>query len=628
MTKKENSSGTEKAESLTNSAKEQKGENTQRERAAKPEQTKKAAPVKSRQTKPEASDNIKKTTTDKKQKKQPHKNEQKEERKLEAAKIKAERKQKRLDRRLEHKERRMERKAALIKRRAEQKEKRQERRDMLARESQAERAERKREERALRIEAKVAKRKAAAEERVAKREHRLRIKQEKREKSAQKSRTPGFGGWLAAVISLGVTTLALGTIVAYGWVSMNGIQADLADIQTYTLYELNSVVDNLDGNLAKARVASSSSEQAKLLSDIAIESGMAEVLLERMPVECNMTENMASFINKMSDSTKEMLYAVAAGEQLTESQKASIEYMYQTNLELKRQLNELSSTSCAKDMLAALKGKDGLISQSFGDIQNNTIETPKEIQDGPFAENKQKVNAKALEGETEISAPEAERLARDYFAKYSVNDVNCSGEAVFNDLTLFNVEISTDDGEMFAQISKLGGKVVMFDSHKDCDDKNFSVERCIDIATDFLKDLGYENMTAVWTSENGTVCNLNFAYEQDGVVIYPDIIKVKVCEQRGLVTGIEAASYVLNHSQRQLENAEISKDDALKAINSGVTVKGTRLALIPLNGGEVLTYEVYGSYGGCDYYLYIDAKTGEQVETLTVVGTKQGRALL
>ncbi len=625
MTKKENSSGAEKAEKLTSGAKENQEQN---ERKEKTSTTKKSAPVKSTQAKTVKNNTSKKSAAAKAKKQQAAKDEQKQERKLESAKIKAEKKQKRLERKLEHKQRRLEKLAALKEKRAERKAQRQERKDMLKNESRAEREERKREERALRIEAKVAKRKAKTEERIARREHRLRLKQEKRERASQKNRTPGFGGWLAAVISLGVTTLALGTIVAYGWVGMNGIRADMADIQFSTLYELNSVVDNLDGNLAKARVATSSTEQAKLLSDIAIESEMAEVLLERMPVQCNMTESMASFINKMSDSSKQMLYAVASGESLSESQKATIEHMYQTNLDLKRKINELSSTSCVKDMLAALSGKEGLVYQSFDDIQNNTIETPKEIQDGPFAENKEQVNVKALDGESEITAPEAERLARDYFAKYSVNDVNCSGEATFHNLSLFNVEISTDDGDMFAQISKLGGKVVLFESHKDCEDKNFSVERCIDIATDFLSDLGFDNMTAVWTSENGTVCNLNFAYEQDGVIIYPDIIKVKVCEERGLVTGIEACSYVLNHSQRSIEKAAISKDEALSSISGDIAVKGTRLAVIPLNGEEVLTYEVYGSYGGCDYYLYIDAATGEQVETITVVGTKQGRALM
>ena len=47
-----------------------------------------------------------------------------------------------------------------------------------------------------------------------------------------------------------------------------------------------------------------------------------------------------------------------------------------------------------------------------------------------------------------------------------------------------------------------------------------------------------------------------------------------------------------------------------------------------LDGEEVLAYEFFGSYGDNTYYIYVDAKTGDEVQVLTVVGTAQGRALL
>ena len=50
--------------------------------------------------------------------------------------------------------------------------------------------------------------------------------------------------------------------------------------------------------------------------------------------------------------------------------------------------------------------------------------------------------------------------------------------------------------------------------------------------------------------------------------------------------------------------------------------------MIPVEGEEVLAYEFYGSYDGNDYYVYIDARTGEEVQVFTVIGTAQGRALL
>jgi germination protein YpeB len=330
----------------------------------------------------------------------------------------------------------------------------------------------------------------------------------------------------------------------------------------------------------------------------------------------------------MSDSVREMIADMVQNQKLSSSQKASIDYMYQTNSALKQSLNGLTSTATAADMLQAVAGKGNALGTAFDDIENNVIETPKEIYDGPFAENVEKVNAKALESLKEITAPEAEKLAQKYFKAYKVTDVTCTGEATAKALVCYNVTLNTEQGEMFAQLSKQGGKVVMFDSYKDCTDKKFSVERCEEIAQDFLVDLGYTDMQAVWTSENGTTCNLNFAYKQDGVICYTDLIKVKVCEERGIVTGLEAFSYVLNHTARTLPKAQVTKAQAQDAINADLDVKGSRLCLIPLHGEELLAYEFYGSLSGSDYYVYVDAATGKEVKVFTVIGTAQGTALL
>lgn len=626
MSKKQVSSGAEKAENLT-----RKKSTSNKSTKAKNEQPVKEATSKnSGKTQHRSSKATKKTTPSKSvSEKKLQRREAREQRKLEHAKIRAEKKQKRLEKKLDAKQKRLDRIAALKQARAERREKRRERKDMLKHETKEARIERKRSERQARIEARVARREAAAAERQARREHRLKVRAEKRAAKNEKRHAPGFGGWLAAVISLGVVTLALGTMLTFGWLYMNGVQADVASIHSESLYELNSVVDNLDTNLSKARVANTRTEQVKLLSDIALQSEMAQTILERLPMESLITQNMTSFVNKMGDSAQDMLYSVAGGKKLTDSQIASLQYMYETNRQLKDTLNELTSTANANDMLDMLKGKsDGLMLSYFGDIQNMTVEVPKEIHDGPFAENTDKVSAKNLAGLEEISAARAEELAQKYFADYGVTKVSCTGEVNAEQLQCYNVTVSTDDGDMWAQLSKFGGKVVEFNSYKDCPDKNFSVERCMDIAEDFLSDLGFENMKAVWTSENGTTCNLNYAYVENGVICYSDLVKVKVCEQRGIVTGMEAISYVLNHTERQIPAASISKSEAREKIHTNLEVKASRLTLIPVRGGERLAWEFYGVYGNNDYYVYIDAQNGQEIEMFTVVGTAQGRALM
>ena len=625
------SSGAEKAEELTRKKSTTSSTKTKAEKSGGTKKKTAKTTVKKTEKKPaKKTDKVKKAEKAKKlSEKKLAKKKAHEQKKLEAAKIKAEKKQRRLEKKLAAKQKRLDRIAAIKEKMAEKREKRRERRDMLKHESKEARLKRIAEEKRAKMEARNAKREARAAERQAKREHRLKVRAEKRADRKERQRTPGMGGWLAAVIALGVTTLALGTMMTFGWLNMNGMEADMASIHTESVYELNSIVDNLDADLAKARVSNSSAEQIKLLNNIAIDSEMAEIILERLPVETQLTQNMTSFVNKMGDSAQSMLSTLAYGGKLSESQKATLSYMYKTNQQMKSVINEMTSSMNPKNIMKAWQGKDGnFMVESFGTLENTTVETPKEINDGPFAENIKKVNAKALENLKEVSSTQAEELARKYFKDYNLTDARCTGEVVANQIECYNIELKTNDGEMLAQLSKKGGRVVMFDSYKDCTQNNFSVERCIDIAEDFLESLGIDDMEAVWTSENGTTCNLNFVYENDGVVYYSDMIKIKVCEERGIVTGMEALAYCLNHTERSAGTAAISKSAAKAKLNSEFEVKGSRLAVIPLEDSEVLAYEFYGTYGDGDYYIYIDAKTGEEVQVLTVIGTKQGRALM
>lgn len=625
--KKEISSGAEKAEKLTRKTTAQKksGNGVKSPVKSSSKTVKKTVktqhvPAKQAKQKP-----VKEEAEDKKSAKK----QQREQKKLRLAEIRAEKKQKRLEKKLEAKQKRIEKLAALKQARADRKEARRERRDMLKHETKEARIERRREEKEAKIEARVAKREARLADRQAAREHRLKVRAERRAARNDKRHAPGFGGWLAAVISLGVVTLALGTMLTFGWMYMDGVQANMASTHTENLYELNSVVDNLDTNLSKARVAATRNEQVKLLNDIAIESEMAETIIERLPLDGTLTQNITGFVNKMGDSAQSMLLSVANGKQLTAGQIATLEYMYQTNTQLKTALNELTSTAVKGDIMEMLRGKtDGLMFTAFGEIENTPVEVPKEICDGPFAENVKNITYKNLEKGEEITAAKAEELAQGYFKDYGVTGVNCTGEVVTGGMTLYNVTISTADGDMWAQISKNGGHVVEFNSYKDCSGKNFSVDRCTAIAEDFLSGLGYTGMKAVWTGENGVTCNLNFAYVEDGVIIYGDMVKVKVCEERGLVTGMEAVAYVTNHTQRDIPAANLTKSEAREKLNTGLQVKTTRLALIPIDGGERLAYEFYGVYGGNDYYVYVDAQNGQEIQIFTVVGTAQGRALM
>ncbi|MGN1103771.1 MAG: PepSY1/2 domain-containing protein [Candidatus Coproplasma sp.] len=548
-----------------------------------------------------------------------------QERKTQRAKIAAERKQKRLERKLAHKEKVQEHRAEVKRRRDKIKAERQKRKELLKSESKEKRAKRIAEEKKQkRLEAKQ-KREQRIEQKRIKREQRRKAREQKRsQKNKQRSqkreqRTPGFGGWLAAVISLGVTTLALSTIVTFGWMTMGDMQSGIAGSYTQSLYELNAIVDDLDANLARARASSSTSDRVRVLTDIAVESQNAELILERFPLEMQTTERLTGFINDMGRDTKGMLYTIASGGELSGEQIKALDYFYTTNAKVKTQLNKLIETTSKDDMLTAMRGGDCELIKGFTRIQNNVFE------EAPARHGKPHSPA-YLEGLEEITPSQAESIAKNLFSDYKVTDAKCVGEAL-GIIPMYNVNLTVPDGEMLVQISKAGGKVVGFDSFKECNDTNFSVDNCLAIAEDFLQKMGFSGIKAVWASENGTTCNLHFATEQDGVIIYSDLVKIKVCEQRGIVTGMNASGYILRHRERQIEGASISEEQAKGAINGNINLSSTRLALIPMGGKDRLCYEFFGEMGGVEYYIYVDAHTGEELEVRTVVNTKQGKLI-
>lgn len=556
---------------------------------------------------------------------------------LEIAKLKAEKQEARKQSKLASQKLKEERKAYLREQREERKAEKSKRRDMIKHETNAQKQKRLEREKKQAIADKQHKREQRQmvkqekmEQKRLSRQQKMATKQQRREeKNRHKEQNRGFGGWLAAVISLGVVVLAFATVITVGAFNYTDLQSGLVGGYQSAYYELVGLVDNLDSNLNKARVTNNSSMQQKLLTDILVQSELAESVLEKFPIDSQSTVNLTSFINKTSDTAKSLLNKLANDESLTEADENTIEYIYSTNNKIKNALHEMVSTASAKEIKEWMKNSNGVMNDMFSNLENNTIETPKTIFDGPFAEQLEDVNAKGLKNLQEVSFTQAKEKCLEYFNGYNITETNYQGEVNGKSIVSYAFNLKDNNGrEYYAQISKLGAKLVMFDMYEDCTDKNFDRETCVNIAKDYLQNIGINDMKEVWINESGSTATINFAYEQDGVVVYSDLIKVKVCETKGKVVGIEAISYWLNHGERDLASPSITQSEIKDKISSKIDVKSIRLSMIPTQNAEKLAYEVVGSYNGQEYYIYLDATNGRELEVFTLVNSKQGDLLM
>ena len=111
-------------------------------------------------------------------------------------------------------------------------------------------------------------------------------------------------------------------------------------------------------------------------------------------------------------------------------------------------------------------------------------------------------------------------------------------------------------------------------------------------AQEYLENRGITSMKESYYSTSGGVCTINFAYQQGSVTCYTDLIKVGVALDNGEVVMFDARGYLMNHQDRALSSAALTKEQAQEKLSPYLTVQSASVALIPSDVGEEnLCYE-------------------------------------
>lgn len=141
--------------------------------------------------------------------------------------------------------------------------------------------------------------------------------------------------------------------------------------------------------------------------------------------------------------------------------------------------------------------------------------------------------------------------------------------------------------------------------------------------------MGIDNMYEVWSQEVGDIVYINLAPIVDRTIYYPDLIKVKVHKKAGFVVGWEASNYAYNHVDRVAVSPEISFTEGQAKLSQLLEVKERNLCVIPNKYvGENYAYEYVCTWRNYTYYIYLDVKTGEELNIMRVVETSNGSLLM
>ena len=546
--------------------------------------------------------------------------------KAEKQKAKATALRERNKRRAEAKERkRLLKEQRIARREALKNESKKDRQKRIAFEKQARRDERQRvrelkaQKRKDRLEHKMQVKRARQEQRAKARQDRQRARKENR----------GYGGWLAAVISLGLATLILASVLTFTFILPSSTDTALESSYQRAFYDTIEQVDNIDLNLSKVLATKDGGAMQKYLMTTAINAELAERDIQELPLADEYKYYTAKVINQIADYSKYIAGKIIDGDKLTDTDKQGLERLYKANLALKNALNQMlekMGTDYTFSGLDQTEKGDALIA-GLTELENLSVAYPELIYDGPFSDGAEQIELKGLTGE-QVDKTKAVEIFTNVFKDYGFTEINCVG-CTEGAVECYNLEGKNDNATLYAQITKKGGKLIMFDYQGDCNEVKIESDKAIFNGLEFMQALGIDDMQEVWYALADNVYTINYAYKTDSVIVYPDMIKVRVCAQTGKVIGLEAKSYYANHRERTIDKPALSVKSAEQRVFEGISIESSRLALIPLTKNtEKLCYEFSGSYNGDTFYVYIDANTGAQVQMFKVVSGSEGTLLM
>ena len=457
---------------------------------------------------------------------------------------------------------------------------------------------------------------------------RKRLKEERKSQGANTAHGHVRGGLIAAVISLGLATLILASVLAY--VTLTPMESDnrLETAYRKSFYDTVAQVNNMDLDLSKTLATSDGGAVQTYLMDIAVNSELAENNLQQLPIKDENKFYTTKIVNQVGDYAKYLNKKLIRGESLSNSDRENLKNLYKANLALKNALQ------------AAMEGMDGDFNfADMGDFGDNTlldnlnelqelsVEYPELIYDGPFSDGRDNREIKGLSGRR-ITEAEATDIFMEIFSDYNPQNVSYTGKST-GEIAAFGVQGEVKGDLIYAQISETGGKLIMFAYSGSCGAVNYDGDAATEKALDFIAKTGVGDMKPVWINLSNNVYTINFAPEINGAIIYPDLIKVRVCAETGMIIGLEATSYYFNHTERTVESPALTRAEARKKVSEDISVETARLAVVPIGEDtETLCYEFAGTLDGDTYYVYIDALTGRQVEMFKVVNSEEGAFLM
>ena len=395
-------------------------------------------------------------------------------------------------------------------------------------------------------------------------------------------------------------------------------------------YQVVEYVQNVKTYLAKSMISKSAEHGAENLTQVWREANLAQAYVGMLPIESQELENTEKFLNQVSEYAYSLSRKNIDGKGLAEDDLNKIKELYNYSNDLSNTLNEMADelnngTLEWSDLIKNSEGSDITEVSNFDVVEENFHEYTGLIYDGAFSEHMTSAEKKGLTGD-DIDEETAKQKAEDFIGKNKIKNTKNNGFVENGDIPVYRFEMTTNDDKVIGiSISKKGGHILFLNYNRNVEEEKISEQDAVQKGKEYLASKGFPNMNETYYMKENGFITVNYAYEQNDVIIYPDLIKVKIALDNEEIIGLETTGYLNCHFERNIPTKRISIEEAKKKLTNNVQIISEGLAIIPTEWkSEILCYEFKGKINDIDFIAYINAENGEEEDILIVTNTPNG----
>lgn len=408
-----------------------------------------------------------------------------------------------------------------------------------------------------------------------------------------------------------------------------------------SLSQLTDSMGNLDTALEKSIYVTTPESISGLCAEIYSDACTARQAAGALPFSHVELEKTISFAVRAGDYAQAL--AKAAAEQGgyrpedVETLKALSEAassLSSTLDELEAQLNEgtltLEDVEAVQLRLAQhTEQADTPAPGSFSGLESHFPELPTLIYDGPFSEHLLSRRSAMLEREQPLSMEQARQRAAAFLG-LTARQLS-EGTLLEAQIPCYRFRYQTEGSpDCTVDVTQRGGYVLALTNGRPVQAARLSRDEAIRRAKEWLDAHAITDLTESYSLSRDNALTINFAAVQEGVLCYPDLLKVEVALDNGEILGMESTGYLMNHTRREDLQPSVSHEQALSRVSPELTVLSRYLTLIPTGGGhERLCWEFRCQNREKKHYLvYVNAKTGAEEEILILLEDESGTLAL